>query len=422
MKIEFDYTNKIVKSKNKIYYIYDKISKKHIFISKEIMGYLKSAEQLKMTSEQFINSFELTEDKKYIVNLISKLKQIGFIKNLEYDEQFKYKKYRDIDVVYIVLTNKCNLNCKHCSTNCSPKSKEVLPIEKIKNIIINIKQFKPKRVIFTGGEPLIRNDLEEILKFAEENLKESNFSLSTNGTLIDNKNIYLIKKFFDWVDISIDGVDEESCSKVRGSGVFQKVIKSIMLLKKNEITNISLSMVFGSNNLHLKSEFLELNKKLGTKPIERALIPEGRAFENILVFDSEKTHLPKAIIPIYDISNKQKKISKKISSCSCNAFERSLFIDEKGDVYPCAALLKNCYKIMNLSDKMYTKDFILEKISITGGNFVASLEYKDTKCENCDLNIFCWNCPAHFEQAKKYDEINNWCNLMKQNLEKIVWE
>ena len=421
MTIKFDYSNKNIKNKNEIYYIYDKISKRHTFISKEIMDYLKNAERFNMTLEQFIDSFELQEDKKYIEHIISNLKQIGFIKNLKYDEQFKYKKDKNFDVAYISLTNKCNLNCKHCSTKCSPKGKEILSKEKIKNIIANLKQLKPKIVIFTGGEPLIRDDLEEILKFAKENLKESKFSLSTNATLIDDKNLPTIKNYFDYIDISIDGIDEESCSKVRGRGVFSKVMESIKLLKKNEVNNISLSMVFGSKNLHLKSEFLELNKKLGTEPIERALVPEGRALDNILEFYNEKTHLPNTMTSIYDINNEDKKISKKISSCSCNAFESSLFIDEKGDAYPCASLLKDCYKIMNLSYERYTKDFILDKISMTGYKFAESLEYKDTKCESCDLNIFCWNCPAHFEQAKKYDEINNWCKLMKSDLEKIVW-
>lgn len=47
--------------------------------------------------------------------------------------------------------------------------------------------------------------------------------------------------------------------------------------------------------------------------------------------------------------------------------------------------------------------------------------YKDSKCEKCDLNIFCWNCPAVFENAKEYNEIPIWCDVMKSNISKIIW-
>ena len=53
--------------------------------------------------------------------------------------------------------------------------------------------------------------------------------------------------------------------------------------------------------------------------------------------------------------------------------------------------------------------------------FEKIITLKGTKCEKCDVNVFCWSCPAIFEVAKKSDKINLWCDRMKNPLNKIVW-
>ena len=66
----------------------------------------------------------------------------------------------------------------------------------------------------------------------------------SNGLLISNKNVDEIIRIFDAIDLSLDGYDEESCSKIRGKGVFTKVISVVNLLieKGFKSNNISLSM------------------------------------------------------------------------------------------------------------------------------------------------------------------------------------
>ncbi len=416
-----EYKNKVIKNNEDISYIYDKISKKHMFISKEVLEYVEKAREYGLSIQEFIDKFENTDDKEYMRLVISNLKKVGFIKNTEYEKEFINIENKNFKSIYIMLTDKCNLNCKHCTTNCGQDKEDILSTQDIKNIISNISLLNPENVIFTGGEPLIRKDIEEIVDFTRKNIRGSIFSLSTNATLISNKNIDMIKRLFDHIDISIDGVDEESCSKIRGNGVFTKVLKSIKLLQQNGLDKISLSMVFSSSNEHLRDDFLELNRCLGTMPIERAFIPEGRGYDNILDFEDESVHIPKSISKIYNIENKKEKLSRSISSCSCNAFESNLFIGSNGDVYPCPSLIKEDYKITNLAYKKHTIKQILEMMDKISVNFANSLDYKDSKCESCDLNIFCWDCPANFERAKEHGEIDKWCSLMKKNLNNIVW-
>ena len=117
---------------------------------------------------------------------------------------------------------------------------------------------------------MLRKDFFEILKYLKSKY-DGKVSISTNGTFINNKNVDQLSKHTDQIDISVDGVDEETCSLVRGSGVFNKVIESVNLLKSRGFNNISLSMAFGDRNAHLESQFIELNECLGTIPIVRQI-------------------------------------------------------------------------------------------------------------------------------------------------------
>ena len=84
------------------------------------------------------------------------------------------------------LTNRCNLRCKMCEVSKSSTSQESeLSTEKVKDIIMQIRGMGINHIIFSGGEPLLRKDLAEIIKFAHENNIQM-VDLITNGTLLDD--------------------------------------------------------------------------------------------------------------------------------------------------------------------------------------------------------------------------------------------
>lgn len=73
-------------------------------------------------------------------------------------------------VVFFVVTNKCNLRCKHCfvsnSVLSSPNSD--LPLQDIQKIILDLKKNNVFKVIITGGEPFLRKDIIDILSFVSK--------------------------------------------------------------------------------------------------------------------------------------------------------------------------------------------------------------------------------------------------------------
>jgi radical SAM protein with 4Fe4S-binding SPASM domain len=103
------------------------------------------------------------------------------------------------------ITTQCNLSCSHCYRD-SGMIRPVLQLsdEKCMQLIDEIKQLHPPIVLFTGGEPLLRKNLFELIRKCK--LSGLRVGLSTNGTIIDQDIAGRIKNYdIDYVGISIDG-------------------------------------------------------------------------------------------------------------------------------------------------------------------------------------------------------------------------
>lgn len=89
----------------------------------------------------------------------------------------------------------------------------------------------PEQINLTGGEPLIRPDFCEILEYLRANYQGA-ITLSTNALLLNDRLMEIIKKNVDGVSVSLDGFDSYSCTKVRGEGIYDRVIVGIKKLKE----------------------------------------------------------------------------------------------------------------------------------------------------------------------------------------------
>jgi radical SAM protein with 4Fe4S-binding SPASM domain len=122
------------------------------------------------------------------------------------------------------ITRTCNLSCVHCYSDSEAKSYEgELTTDEAKTVINDIAQFKSPALLFSGGEPLIRKDVFELVAHARSVGLRS--TLSTNGTLIDPETAKRIKESgFVYVGISLDGIGEIN-DKFRGkAGAFDKAM------------------------------------------------------------------------------------------------------------------------------------------------------------------------------------------------------
>ncbi|MDI9610668.1 MAG: radical SAM protein [Archaeoglobaceae archaeon] len=176
-----------------------------------------------------------------------------------------------IPIVVWNITDRCNLKCVHCYAKTGFRAKE-LSTEECKRIITELAEFKVPLILFSGGEPLMREDIFEIAEFAKK--KNIKVVLSTNGTLIDKDTAEELK-VFDYVGISLDGVKIHD--KFRGmDGAFETSLNALKISNEVVMTGVRFTLT--------KYNFLELPELLNLareNEISRFclyhLVPSGNA-------------------------------------------------------------------------------------------------------------------------------------------------
>jgi Fe-coproporphyrin III synthase len=130
-------------------------------------------------------------------------------------------------VVVWNCTRTCNLHCIHCYANSdSKKYQGELTTREAKALIDDLHGFKVPVILFSGGEPLIRNDIFELIEYAKKNKIRS--TISTNGTLIDEEVATRIKEQgVGYVGVSLDGIGSKHDEFRQTKGSFDKALAGI---------------------------------------------------------------------------------------------------------------------------------------------------------------------------------------------------
>jgi len=179
-------------------------------------------------------------------------------------------------VVVWNITKACNLRCIHCYSSSGPdKSDGGLTSKEAKTVLEDLAGFGVPVVLFSGGEPLCRQDLFELLGYAGElGLRTV---LSTNGTLITADTAKRLKQCGTWyVGISLDGSEKVNDKFRRQKGAFKRAVAGIRNCQDAGIkVGLRLTLMRGNyGQLERIFDFIE------TEQIKRAcfyhLVPAGR--------------------------------------------------------------------------------------------------------------------------------------------------
>lgn len=147
----------------------------------------------------------------------------------------------------IYITNACNLKCKHCFMLSGKKLENELTLGDWMKVLTSFKENGGEFVTISGGEPLMFKNFPQIISHAHDlGLKSTVLS---NGLLWSDKLIHDLAPFIDEIQFSLDGVDEETNSMVRGSGHFEKVVDTIVKFA-NAGVKTSVATTFTYDNLN----------------------------------------------------------------------------------------------------------------------------------------------------------------------------
>lgn len=275
----------------------------------------------------------------------------------------------------INVTDRCNLFCSHCYASSGKCLEEDLNLYKIKKTLRDAKDLGLISVLITGGEPLLRKDIQGILEYSKSlGLK---VFLATNGTLINKDNIIFIKRYVDKINISLDGTFGVH-DKIRGKkGLFKDTIKKIRKIISEEIP-LSISFTAQDNN-YLQIEKLTgyLDKEDILKDISiniKRCIKMGRSAKNNVQL-SKETYI-KIIKIIRRIKDRNVRISFKDPFYSLNVGEdyrcyagiHILSLKNNGDIWICTKVDKAIGNInQNSLKEIWDNSEILKQLRENSG-------------------------------------------------------
>ena len=292
-----------------------------------------------------------------------------------------------LEKMKIYITNACNLRCVHCFIRADMPLPNELTTNEIKKLINNFSNYGGKILTITGGEPLVRRDIFEILKFAKDN--NLFVVLLTNGTLVNENNANQLVKYVDQIQISIDGPNEETHDAIRGVGTFKKTMKAIHLLGNTNV-DIFISMT------PVPRFIPDINSFLRDFP---KFVDEMKKYQNIRAINVNLVLLPGRMLSNEDIDVYTKfsqeltfkylknenefnlnflHLNKKITSCG---YAEVLTVLPNGDIKPC---YPSPTVVGNIRDNEFI-DIVTELKTLFNLNLVDKIQ----TCSTCPLRYFC---------------------------------
>jgi len=304
-------------------------------------------------------------------------------------------------IAYLELTLKCNLHCAHCYNAHRPQPE--LKTDEIKIVLDDLGKLGCLDLVFTGGEPCVRKDFEEILWYARE--KRFCVTLKTNGSMIDGKLASLLAKaLVVEVHVSLYSLiqnEHEGITRVPGSlsqtlhGIECLLQEGVRVRLSCPITKLNCSSVRGIK------EFAErIGASYGFDPIITARVDGSRDPTDLRIDIADWQKLLKngllseVIYPnsfnVNDSSSMQLGKTKSLANDDhvCGAGSGSIAITAYGDVLPCLNLQIHVGNV--LKDRLpniWRDEPAWHPIrTITPNHY--------TECKDCNLVNYCPRCPG----------------------------
>jgi len=339
--------------------------------------------------------------------------------------------YLSLKRVHLNLTEACNQHCLHCGAITGTKRNDELKKEEIFLLIDNLVRLGVDSLAMTGGEPFLRKDLFEILKYASDRL---NVVLSTNATMITPADAKTLRKYKLNIQISLDGSTSDIHDSIRGVGSFVKTIQGIELIMEQGIENCHLCVVVMRKNWKDIVSVVSLAREKGIRGIRFLPLQKlGKArekWEDLALSPKEYEEFYRTLYGEIIDSFPEIKISTGLQGFSLQdtnsgmwcQIGRSLAITSHGDLYPCPLLTENRFYLGNIRDRGLDDVVNLPKREKLVHDYLDRREKMD-ECRTCDWRGFCQGgCPASVYLEKGRDlGVDGLCQLRDELYESLLF-
>lgn len=306
-------------------------------------------------------------------------------------------------IAHLAITNKCNMKCKYCSVrDAHEKISDELSTNEYKQIIDKLVQWGAFQIGLTGGEPTLRADVVELVKYISD--KRVACNMTTNGWNITPQFVEILKQAgLNQVQVSLDSYKKETHERFRSRGSYERALNAIKSFKDAGLI-VGVDCVVSNNNLDDVEEFMDflesigvdgltiIKLKQGDLPLEifKQQIPDYKKYSELVAKVCKRWEKPLEVtIDCASVSNLCATLTEEeqnqLHSAGCPAGHTLISIAPNGDMYPCAALTNDKYKVGNIlkddPKELWYKSETLKRLR----NIKNEVSGKCSKCAKLDV-------------------------------------
>ena len=303
--------------------------------------------------------------------------------------------------VHLEVVSACNLKSTHCFAGELPRGEQALSLCELDDLFGCLASMGSFRVGLTGGEPLLRRDIFDIVDLASSHGLHP--CITTNALLITEE---IAKEFgkrtLAWLNVSLEGATRETNDLIRGEGTFDRVIDRLSVLSKH--TRFTLAFTIMRTNLHEIRQCADLAYKVGAHTaVFRPLYPVGIARQHLDLMPSYADYnralnelenlqmdngFEMCVVDPFSPKTRMEAQPTTYDNHGCGAGNVVCSISVSGDVNPCS-FLGPVYNAANIREEPFcdiwhqSEGFQkIRNLPVSGG------------CEGCESNNFQGGCRA----------------------------
>lgn len=288
----------------------------------------------------------------------------------------------------IELLTKCNLKCRHCYI---PKHDDIgLDTNKIVNLLYDLREVGTLNLVLTGGEIFLRKDIFDIIETART--LHFRVFLISNANLLDEEMISRLAKLhiteFAASVYSLNSCVHDNITKVSGS--LDKTLNNLLTMKKYHIPVLIKTPLMKDNYIDYKElkEFCRKNDfEIELTPVITSRNDGDTSPHSLRIDEQDITDIIRET-EFNTADNKANITTFNPEDKPCRLIFSSIYIDCKGNTYPCNSYL---FKVGNIFEnsisEIWNNSQLLKELK--------RIKKKDLyKCIDCDLKNFCKRCPG----------------------------
>ena len=391
--------------------------------SRDVLSYLITNRNINETARHY----QLTDN-----DITSILDKIGYKSTIETKTEYT-KDYpstnKIVDRITLHVSNDCNLRCKYCyaSGGTYGKSRGLMTPETAKRFVDyccdNFE--KVKNIVFFGGEPFLNCPVIELVcqqfhsKFNNGDIQSiPKFGAITNGTILSPKAISLIKKYFSFITVSIDGPKEiNDINRITrsGNGSFDSINQFLKRISSFPKLKISVESTYTQQHInHGYTRTMIRDYFMKEFNIKADMIDE-------MSLENSKTAITELDKPFDSpwFNSIMKTIVNKEPETKCQILRSIFAISTDGGIFPCH---------MNIGDGMKPVSSIWDSQKSLNHILKSDKSYflkENNICSNCWAKNICGGCArlSFYDSRKKgysHEPIEPKCNDFRHIVEKVL--